>query len=225
MVVSVKFLVGLIATLALVLVLEWVVPAPGDTGGQPALPHKLGGGAKVAIPSREAELWARQILARPLFSISRRPAREATGTQSESVDQARLAGIMIGRFGRRAIFAPQGGGKPLVLAVGASVNESTIRDIFPDHVVLASGAVVRPSFDPSRPAGVTAPPFQPLAPAFPTPGFPNNGFTPPGFPVPQPTQPVPVPAEGDASQTPQPSPPIVPGPPLFRGQMLPPRRE
>jgi hypothetical protein len=124
---------------------------------------------------------------------------------------------MITRAGRRAIFAPEGGGKQLVLAEGASVNQTTISSIQPDRVVLAGGAVLRPTYDRNRPQ--TVPLFQPITPnfqpGFPQPGFPQPGFAQPGF---QPAAPM---ASAGAEDGVQPPPPPQP----FRGPMIPQRRE
>jgi hypothetical protein len=167
------------------------------------------------------------VLDRPLFSISRRPPKATAGPSAAAPDEARLAGILIGRFGKRAIFAPQGGGKPLVLAEGSQVNESSIRAIEPDRVILASGAVLKPEFDRNRVPTAFTPPFQPPVPNFPAPGFVGGNVAQPGFPripqIPQLQQP-----DGEAAQAPPPDgqPAQPPQPiPMFRGQNFPNRRE
>ena len=212
---SPKLLLAVIAALALGVLLVWVAPAADETVARtPA----IGRAAKAAsgLPPREAGLWASRILARPIFSISRRPPRESPKKPGEAAPgQARLSGILIGHFGKRAIFAPEGGGKPLVLAEGASVNDSTIARITPNSVILASGVQLRPSFDRNRPTSFT-PGFQPGVPAFPNPNFPNNGFTPP--------QPQPQPQGDSDNGAAQPATPLLPNP-MFRGQIMPPRRE
>ncbi len=213
-----KILLALIGALALGVLLVWVGPTP-DEGTAPAPAIGRAAKAAAALPPRQAALWASRVLARPLFSISRRPARENPKHPGEAAPgQARLSGIMVGRFGRRAIFAPEGGGKPLVLAEGASVNESTIARIMPNAVILASGAELRPSFDHNRQTNFT-PAFQPGVPAFPNPNFPNNGFVPPGLQPP----PQPPPADNDTGAA-QPTAPLLPNP-MFRGQTMPQRRD
>jgi len=210
-----------IAVLSVVLILEWVVPGGGGPAAPANGPLLPATGSKVAPPARDASGWARSILARPLFSISRRPPKLAAGHHDEAgPSEARLSGIMIGRFGRRAIFAPDGPGKPMVLAEGASVNDSTIQKILPDQVILASGTVLRPAFDHNKVAPYTPPSsFVPIAPNFQNPGFPNGGFTPPGFSPPGMPPAPPADAEGAAPS------PMPPAPPMFRGPLIPQRRE
>jgi len=224
--VSVRFMAGVIAALALVVVLEWCVPGgsgAGDAAGAFRLVH---GTPKVTLQARAVTQWANVVLARPIFAISRRPPRvEAFGRNDATPSEARLSGILIGRFGRRAIFAPEGGGKPLVLSEGASINESTIRNITPGQVTLASGAVLKPEFDKNRaPSTPYIPPFQPTVPNFPTPGFVNGQMQSPNFPVPRMPVPLPPQPDGDNGQGSEPNTPAQPVP-MFRGPMGAQRRE
>jgi hypothetical protein len=215
---------GVLAALALCLLLEWTLPGNADIAAPAAAPHALRASPKAPLAARQAGTWAEAVLERPLFSISRRPPKVAAGPSEAAPDEARLSGILIGRFGKRAIFAPQGGGKPLVLAEGSQVNESSIRAIEPDRVILASGAVLKPEFDRNRVPTAFTPPFQPTVPNFPGPGFVGGNMPQPGFPrIPQmPPQEgdanQPAPADGQAAQ---PQPPV----PMFRGPNFPNRRE
>jgi hypothetical protein len=114
----------------------------------------------------------------------------------------------------------------LVLDVGAAVNESTIRSIDPDRVVLSSGTVLMPAFDKNRtPTVYTPPPFQPPVPNFPNPAFVNGNIPNAGFPLPRMPQPpqVPQPQEADPGQPGEGQP--VPVAPPFRGPIIPNRRE
>jgi hypothetical protein len=219
-----RLMAGLLTVLALVLLLEWTVPGNADTAAPAAALHVLRGSPKITLATRAAGNWAAAVLDRPLFSISRRPPKVTAGPSEAAPDEARLAGILIGRFGKRAIFAPQGGGKPLVLAEGSQVNESSIRAIEADRVILASGAVLKPEFDRNRVPTAYTPPFQPAAPNFPAPGFVGGNVPQPGFPrIPQMPQP-----DGEAGQVSpadgQPAQPAQPIP-MFRGPNFPNRRE
>jgi hypothetical protein len=217
----------LLGAVSLVLLLEWVWPdaaviGPGRIGWHPVPPTQKAGQARAVTE------WEASVLARPLFSISRRPPKvEASTGTAAAPDQARLAGILIGRFGKQAIFAPEGGGKPLVLGEGASINESVIRSIEPSHVVLASGAVLTPSFDKNRtPSAPYIPGFQPPMAGF-QPGFPNGMMPQPGFPMQRSVMPQP---QGDGNEGAPPPGVPVPGMtqpvPVFRGPaMIPQRRE
>ncbi len=221
-------LLGMLGLLAVVLALEWAWPA-----GQVGTPAQLRREAALAtspVPApRETSVWASAALARPLFSISRRPPRaEPGGHGTAAPGQARLAGIMITGFGRRAIFAPEGGGKQMVLAEGAAVNDSTIRAIQPGSVVLASGAVLRPAYDRNRVLS-PSPLLGGFVPSFPSPAFPNPGFATPAVPGPTFAPGVPNPLFGTPAMPPasgeqgQPTPPVPPQ--LLRGNLLPQRRE
>jgi hypothetical protein len=219
---------GLMAVLAVVLLLEWVVPGRGDATVTPGGLHLIGASPKAQLQVRATAAWTNDVLARPLFSISRRPPKIVPGnTGNADAGGARLAGILIGRFWRRAIFAPDGGGKPLVLGEGEAVNDTSIRKIEADKVVLASGEVLKPAFDKNRvPTPYTPPfqppPFQPGAPNFPNPNFINGQIQPPGFPrAPQLQQQQ---QDGDAGQENGQVAP-APGQPIFRQPMIPNRRE
>ena len=172
-----RLLYGALAALVLILILEWAWPA-GRAGGDVAPAQFTTPKQAAAAAARETADWEQTVLARPLFSISRRPARMVSRAGDAVVaGQARLAGIMITRFGKRAIFAPEGGGKQMVLPEGASVNDSTIRRIQADRVILASGTVLLPTYDHNPSSFGTTPPFRPsFTPNFPAPAFPNPAF-------------------------------------------------
>ncbi len=212
---------AMLGGLAFLLVLEWAWPA-GSAPGVGMSPTYLAvkHGHAPALAARDTSTWVSAILARPLFSVSRRPpANVSHGAGVVAAGQARLAGIMITRGGRRAIFAPDGGGKQLVLPEGAAVNDSTIRRILPDRVMLASGAVLLPTYDRNR-ASTGAPSFQPFNPNLGNPGFPNPGFNPAipgGFPNQGFQNPAQLPQAGEDGQSPQTS-------LMLRGNMIPQRR-
>jgi hypothetical protein len=213
---------GGLGALVFILLLEWVWPAPSPP---PITIHKprVIDHAEPQEAARDTSGWADTILGRPLFSVSRRPPRAPSSSGSQTaVGQARLSGIMISAAGKRAFFAPEGGGKPLVLAEGASVNDSTIRRIQPDRVILASGAILQPTYDRNRSPSIT-PTFQPglpnpgfSAPGFQNPGFPNPNFPNPAFQNPGIPQPPPGGEDGNAGNQP---------PPFPRNPMIPQRRD
>jgi hypothetical protein len=118
------------------------------------------------------------ILARPLFSPTRRPP-EAPGTDhSEApLSDMRLTGILITPDQRLAIFAPAGG-KSLVRSEGDMISDWRIESIANQSVSLSgpTGATtLEPKGDPNlvrvqQPAAqqAMAPPAQPAAPAAPS---------------------------------------------------------
>ncbi len=67
--------------------------------------------------------WSRTILERPLFSPSRRPGRAAVA----STVVPRLAGIIIGPTGAKAIFASADGSRAIVAGAGAHVGPYVVR--------------------------------------------------------------------------------------------------
>jgi hypothetical protein len=239
-----RILIGTIGCLALVFVVEWL-PSWSSTPVPPA-PKRIAAlnRTDTRLVARDTEAWASAILARPLFSISRRPPKVAAGRNAAVDGMPRLSGIMIAPGIRKAIFAPEGGGKPVVLGEGATLADTSIRTIEPGEVILASGQVLRPMYDKNRvpgqpaytPAGLPTPAFNNpnfANPAFQPPGFQPPGFQPPGFQPPgfqppgfQPPglqqQGVPQPpfqpaaAAGDGNESPP--------PPPFRG-VMPQRRE
>jgi hypothetical protein len=88
-----------------------------------------------AVPDHTAD-WVNAILTRPLFSPDRRPtgvATAAAGGRSEADGLPRLTGVLVGPFGRHAIFA-RSGEKPLVVAEGDKINGWTVRSIDIDTV-------------------------------------------------------------------------------------------
>lgn len=136
-----------------------------DAGGIVAVRHApLATARPVAVtPMDHSDAWVRQILARPLFSRDRRP----TPLVAKAGDGAlaalpRLTGVMVGPFGRSAIFASDTG-KPLVILEGSSLGPYTVQAIEPGRVTVAGPDGVRqlqPSFDATPRRAVAAAPLQ-----------------------------------------------------------------
>jgi hypothetical protein len=232
--VFVRAWLAVIGVLTLILIVEWL---PAGAPPAPVIaPPRIAAGAHAGtrMAARETAAWVDAILARPLFSIGRRPPKIAAAhNASTQQDIPRLSGIMIAAGFKRAIFAPDGGGKPLVLTEGAPLADTSIRAIQPGQVTLASGEVLHPAYDKNRVPTAPAPYIPPGLPnpGFANPGFANPAFQPPGFQPPnfqppnfqppnfQPPNFQPQAASGDGAETPP-----QPGPPPFRG-MMPQRRE
>ena len=217
-------MLGVAAVLLVILGFEWL---PGETPVvQPAAPRHVASGPQeqARIEARDTEAWVGTILARPLFSVGRKPPKAAAVRQAGAEEgMPRLSGIMIWAGMKRAIFAPEGGGKTLVLAEGASLADTTIRTIRASEVILASGEVLHPAYDKNR-VPVPTPGFVPpdmARPGFAPPNFGNpaaNATFNPAFPGGAfPTVPG---AGADPNDT---APP--PGPAPFRGMIPPQRRE
>lgn len=105
--------------------------------------------------------WVATVLARPLFSPDRRPAPNATFAESRIAGLPRLTGIMVGPFGRTAIFAADGG-KPIILQEGGRVGAYTVKSIELAEVRLTGPdgqRILSPSFEhgANQPAQAAAP--------------------------------------------------------------------
>jgi len=100
------------------------------------------------------------VLARPLFSSTRRPP-QSSGPSAFAITNKRLAGIVIEPDRRLAIFAVTGT-RPLVLTEGETVDGWKVENITPLEVSLRGPGgtqTLRPKLDPSL-----APPARPNAP-------------------------------------------------------------
>ena len=84
------------------------------------------------VSAAALEGWSRTILERPLFSPSRRPGRAAVA----STAVPRLAGIIIGPGGGRAIFASADGSRAIVAGAGARVGPYLIGLVGPAGVAV-----------------------------------------------------------------------------------------
>jgi hypothetical protein len=225
---------GACAMLLLILFAEWLPAAePYTTPLHVAAEHTGPHAAQTASDSdadsdKDSDSWADTITARPLFSIGRRPPKVASNRPSAAAGLPRLSGIIVTRTSRRAIFMPDGG-KPMVLAEGATLDEDTIRQIAADHVVVAGpkgDMILYPSFDRNR--AVPAPVLPPTLPPFRA-NIGPNGFVPAfinGQPNPAANQNAQNADDDDNDDsTPRPGPPFNQGRPqmpgAFRNPMIP----
>jgi hypothetical protein len=139
------------------------------------------------------------ILARPLFSPSRRPPQSNSDNAADDAGLAdsRLAGIIIESGRRFAIFAPQGA-KPLMVTEGETLSGWRVDSISPQEVSLSGPdgtKTLQPKFDPNL-----APPVEDQTPPAPVFGVPPNIRTAPGVVVPQPGAPVFIPGQARLRQ-------------------------
>lgn len=127
-------------------VLAWEAQGPAPPG--PVTPRRpVAPGASADLPSSDADGaaagWMDTALARPLFSGDRRPPRSATDPSPAQAAATRLAGVVTGPFGSRAIFVSAGSAKPVVLEEGARIGGLVIRSIEPGRVVVEADGAVR----------------------------------------------------------------------------------
>ena len=141
------------AVLACVLGLFVLLELGAFAGRQPAVvparPAPIPAGAPVAarIPGGAAMgAQVQTILDRPLFSPSRRPAQAVAG----STELPRLAGIVIGPYGARAIFAVSGESRAIVAGPGTRAGPYLVRAVGTDGVAVTGPdgpQTLRPSYD------------------------------------------------------------------------------
>jgi general secretion pathway protein N len=159
------------------------ISTPSETLPPPARPEAHG---------RYDELLT-TILARPLFSSTRRPASRGDDTIADSgLSDTRLAGIVIAPGHRIAIFASNGA-KPLTVSEGETVSGWRVEHITPREVSLSGPGgtkTLQPKFDPNlapppptSSESVNPPPA--TVPAAPRPGFPSMSLN---RPPPRPSQ-------------------------------------
>lgn len=94
------------------------------------------------------------VLARPLFSPSRRPPAFAV----ENAAMPRLSGIVLSPAGRVAIFQRASGTRTIVVAPGGTIDGWTVKDIATDAISLARASesvTMQPKFE-AGPAAVAA---------------------------------------------------------------------
>jgi hypothetical protein len=166
---SVLALFGLAAVLAAML--AWEIAAPGAETGSSAPGAEAGlsaalasaGAASRGVPDADALSGiVGAIDERPLFNRDRRASNKLAGKLSggTAIDASlpRLAGVIIGPSGGRAIFA-LADGKSRSAAVGEAVGRFTVTDIATNAVTLSSAGGelrLRPTYAPSpadSPAG------------------------------------------------------------------------
>ena len=151
--------------------------------------------------SRMDELLA-VVLARPLFSSTRRPPQNAANDgPSADLGDTRLTGIVTEPGRRIAIFAVNGA-RPLRLTEGEAVSGWRIESITPREVSLTGPGgtkTLEPKVDSSLSPGPSPPAVNPAA-RLPTPP-PATGTPRPGVPPTIPTPPVPRPARVGGRQS------------------------
>lgn len=167
---------GTVSLLALVAValtaligIELFVSSGGDTESaapQAAQTAEAAPAAETQSPSEFADT----ILARPLFRADRHPY--ATNDQDVStapIDLPRLTGILLASDIKRAIFAPDGSEKPIVVSEGESVGSWRVQEIAPDSVTMTGPdgtRRIRPKFAanavPATPPDAMVPAAEPM---------------------------------------------------------------
>jgi len=149
-------------TCGLMAVLAWEVGM--FSAAEPAIESRPGVPAaanSVAAADHSSE-WVATILARPPLSPDRRPPSEVQATAGSATPEGlpRLSGVLVGPFGRSAIFAAEGH-KPVVVPEGGRIGGWTVRSIEGGTVEVTGPGGARtlhPSFQSSPAAPIEAPP-------------------------------------------------------------------
>jgi hypothetical protein len=154
-------LASLIVGVGLVAILCWeaksaVYSGASDLPGRPA-PSGLVAIVPTPAPADPVEAWVATSLERPLLRESRRPDKVVRESQGKGDDILRLAAVMTGPFGDRAIFIMPGSAKPVVAKIGTQVSDFVVRSIEPGRVVVETNDVKR-TFKPIYAGGNPKPP-------------------------------------------------------------------
>jgi hypothetical protein len=147
---------GLAATVA------WEIggaPEPDAASGAVPLAWRATSTVKAAAPAAadQAGRWAATVLARPLFSPSRRPSADAVAAGDQPL---KLQGTILVPPARLAIFAPPGGGKSVIVHERDRMGALGIDQILPGEVA-ATGPEGRVVFRLGRGSASEPPAAQP----------------------------------------------------------------
>jgi hypothetical protein len=121
-------LLGISGALAAIIAWEIAGAPQADIKPPPQRPIAAVSQAPTPDADRTRE-WIATVLARPLFSPDRRPAADTASVAGTALPGLpRLTGILVGPFGRNAIFAANGR-RPIVVQEGARIDAYTVRSI------------------------------------------------------------------------------------------------
>jgi hypothetical protein len=178
---------GLGAVLTAAILAELVSNLDGTppAESEPAAAGEVAAGSPAAAGNTTD--WNAVLLARPPFNPRRRPdpvAAEAASTSVQApADLPRLAGIVISRDGKRAIFQAADGEKPIVVTEGEDVAGWTVQLIAGGGVTVVGhggSQILEPKFDPNAKAPESVIPGRPPIP----PNIPPTGSEVPQSPQP-----------------------------------------
>jgi len=134
---TLRLLILVAVALTGLIAIELVVPSGGDTDTAPApVAQTADVNATPQDGSGPAD-FANTINARPVFRADRHPY--PTNDQDVStapVDLPRLTGILLASDMKRAIFAPDGSDKAIVVAEGENVGDWRVQEIAADSVTM-----------------------------------------------------------------------------------------
>jgi hypothetical protein len=181
---TVRLLILLAVALSALIAIELLMSSGGDTDTAAAPAAQTAENAPPPDAQSPAD-FAGAILARPLFRADRHPyVTNDEDVSTAPVDLPRLAGILLATDLKRAIFAPDGSDKAIVVSEGDNVGGWRVQEIAADSVTMTGPdgtRRIRPKFAanaaPASPADVATPAPEP-APApgtGPLPQLPKRG--------------------------------------------------
>ncbi len=144
---------GLAALLGAVVFWEYQGRHAADAALAPPSPRPaaVGRDTAAAPPADLSPRWVETLLARPLFSPSRRPLAVAGPLAAAATPLPRLTGVVVSASTRGAIFAAQAGGKGIVVSEGDWIAGYRVRSIAAGLVILLGPEgelALRPTFAP-----------------------------------------------------------------------------
>ncbi len=157
------------AAMALIAMLA-VELQPSAVDDQPAVPPPTllrNASRAAAVPPGILQQAFTAILARPLFSPSRRPAAIAIASAAPPAVLPRLAGTIVHGVERSVIFTLGTGGKAVIAHEGSEVGGYTVQTIQAGRVTIAGPDgehVLRPTFGPQTGASAQTPIGTPALP-------------------------------------------------------------
>ena len=168
---SVSAVLAMVLALAGIIAWECLDAPPADAPPPPRLVADVPSSHPEAPEARQGRMegQAAAVLARPLFSRTRRPPQEAEAEAGAAPGKPppRLTGTLVSQAGRWAIFTPAAGGKTVATGVGGHIGVFVVSAITAGEVTVldpSGGAqVLRPKADPAIRAA--AAPTVPAAPA------------------------------------------------------------
>ena len=167
---SVSAVLATVLALAGIIAWECLDALPADAPPPPRPVADVPSSHPEAPEARQGrmEAQAAAVLARPLFSRTRRPPQEAeVGAAPGKPPPLLLTGTLVSQAGRWAIFTPAAGGKTVATGVGGRIGTFVVGAITAGEVTVldpSGGAqVLRPKADPAIRAA--AAPTVPAAPA------------------------------------------------------------
>jgi hypothetical protein len=141
-------------------------------------------------PEDHIDAWVATALARPLFSRDRKPTPAAPKGGGPALSSLpRLTGVVVGSFGRIAIFASGGDQKPIAVSEGKTLGPYRVQTIVPGSVTvtgpdgervvsLTADAATRQALEAEMPQQPQVVPGQPpgILPGVRVPGLPNGAM-------------------------------------------------